>query len=72
MQALNKMVDYWKLGTKLNFTIDPCPQNATWAAEKAYPRIASEYKGNAYHITRLLVRHHYLCSSITITVLYEY
>ncbi|GFS42669.1 hypothetical protein Acr_00g0081040 [Actinidia rufa] len=55
VEALNKMIDYWNLGTKLNFRIDPCAQNATWAADKANPRIACECNSNACHITHLKI-----------------
>ncbi|PSS11166.1 LRR receptor-like serine/threonine-protein kinase precursor [Actinidia chinensis var. chinensis] len=55
VEALNKMIDYWNLGTKLNFRIDPCTQNATWAADKANPRIACECNSNACHITHLKI-----------------
>ncbi|KAK3043737.1 hypothetical protein RJ639_001933 [Escallonia herrerae] len=51
--ALNKMVDYWNLRPKLNFTVDPCTQNATWAQESANPRIACDCSASVCHVTHL-------------------
>ncbi|KAK2991902.1 hypothetical protein RJ640_014098 [Escallonia rubra] len=53
--ALNKMVDYWNLRTKLNFTVDPCTQNATWAQENANPRIACDCSASVCHVTHLYI-----------------
>ncbi|KAK3040929.1 hypothetical protein RJ639_028803 [Escallonia herrerae] len=55
--ALNKMVDYWNLRTKLNFTVDPCTRNATWAQENANPRIACDCSASVCHVTHLSVYH---------------
>lgn len=53
--ALNKMIDYWSLRTKLNLMTDPCAQGATWAAESANPRIACDCPGTVCHITHLKI-----------------
>ncbi|KAK6140695.1 hypothetical protein DH2020_025566 [Rehmannia glutinosa] len=42
MDAINKIIDHWNLRSKLNLTVDPCIQNATWAPETANPRIACD------------------------------
>ncbi|XAR70980.1 Non-specific serine/threonine protein kinase [Bertholletia excelsa] len=55
VQALNKMVDHWNLRMKLNFTIDPCTQNASWAAENANPRIACDCSATTCHVTHLKI-----------------
>ncbi|XP_062164352.1 probable LRR receptor-like serine/threonine-protein kinase At1g56130 isoform X1 [Alnus glutinosa] len=54
--ALNKIVDYWNLGSKLDLsTVDPCTQNASWASENANPRVACDCGGNTCHITHLKI-----------------
>ncbi|KAA8525475.1 hypothetical protein F0562_007330 [Nyssa sinensis] len=53
--ALNTMINYWNLKTKLNFSTDPCTQNATWATENANPRIGCDCIGNTCHVTHLKV-----------------
>ncbi|XP_059659125.1 probable LRR receptor-like serine/threonine-protein kinase At1g56130 [Cornus florida] len=54
--ALNKMIADWNLSTKLNFTIDPCTKNATWAAENANPQIMCDYcTANTCHVTHLKI-----------------
>lgn len=55
VDALNKLIDYWNLRDKLNITDDPCIQNATWAYEKANPRVACDCGGNTCHITHLKI-----------------
>ncbi|KAA8521578.1 hypothetical protein F0562_012251 [Nyssa sinensis] len=55
VMALNKMVDYWNLRAKLNFTTDPCTQNATWASENANPRITCHCNGNTCHVTNVKI-----------------
>lgn len=51
--ALNKIIDFWNLRSKLNPTIDPCAQNASWTSENANPRVACDCSGNICHITHL-------------------
>ncbi|KAJ9555093.1 hypothetical protein OSB04_009707 [Centaurea solstitialis] len=53
--AINKLIDYWDLSSKLNLTTDPCTQGASWAAEAANPRIACECPANICHITHLKI-----------------
>ncbi|XP_015572505.2 probable LRR receptor-like serine/threonine-protein kinase At1g56140 isoform X1 [Ricinus communis] len=53
--ALDKMIDYWNLRSKLNITNDPCIQNATWANENANPRVACDCTGSICHITHLKI-----------------
>ncbi|KAM7459502.1 hypothetical protein LguiA_036496 [Lonicera macranthoides] len=53
--ALTQIVDHWNLTTKLTFTVDPCSQNASWAAENANPRIACECSGTSCHVTHLKI-----------------
>ncbi|KAB1204631.1 hypothetical protein CJ030_MR8G012703 [Morella rubra] len=53
LAALRKIIDYWDLGSKVNSTIDPCSQNASWAPDSANPRVACDCAGNTCHITHL-------------------
>lgn len=53
--ALNKLIEYWNLGRKLNISIDPCTPNAPWSPESANPRVSCDCNGNTCHITHLLV-----------------
>ncbi|CAK7353718.1 unnamed protein product [Dovyalis caffra] len=55
VDALNRLINYWNLRDKLNITNDPCIQNATWANEKANPRVACDCSGNTCHITHLKI-----------------
>ncbi|THG23310.1 hypothetical protein TEA_026205 [Camellia sinensis var. sinensis] len=56
MEAPNKIISHWNLGTKLNFSgVDPCTQNATWAPDSANPQIACHCAGTTCHVTRLSV-----------------
>ncbi|KAF5936222.1 hypothetical protein HYC85_027351 [Camellia sinensis] len=56
VEALNKIISHWNLGTKLNFSgVDPCTQNATWAPDSANPQIACHCAGTTCHVTRLKV-----------------
>lgn len=55
MDAINKIIDHWNLRSKLNLSVDPCIQNATWAPETANPRIACDCSDTVCHITHLLV-----------------
>lgn len=55
MAAINKLIDYWGLSSKLNLTTDPCTQGASWAAETANPRIACECPANICRITHLKI-----------------
>ncbi|THF99462.1 hypothetical protein TEA_016334 [Camellia sinensis var. sinensis] len=56
MEALNKIISHWNLGTKLNFSgVDPCTQNATWAPDSANPQIACHCTGTTCHVTRLKI-----------------
>lgn len=55
VKALNKIIDHWNLRNKVNLTIDPCSQNATWAPENANPRIACECTTTICHITHLKI-----------------
>lgn len=54
--ALNRMIDYWNLRTKLNLTVDPCTENAPWASEDANPRVRCDCTANPCHVTHLLVQ----------------
>ncbi|KVH90261.1 Malectin [Cynara cardunculus var. scolymus] len=53
--AINKLIDYWGLSSKLNLTTDPCTQGASWAAETANPRIACDCPANICRITHLKI-----------------
>ncbi|XP_030452463.1 probable LRR receptor-like serine/threonine-protein kinase At1g56130 [Syzygium oleosum] len=53
--ALKKIIEYWKLGSYLNLTVDPCAQNASWAPETANPRVACDCSSNVCHITHLKI-----------------
>ncbi|XP_050217826.1 probable LRR receptor-like serine/threonine-protein kinase At1g56140 [Mercurialis annua] len=53
--ALNKLIDYWNLRSKLNISTDPCIQNASWANENANPRIACDCTATTCHITHLKI-----------------
>ncbi|THF96051.1 hypothetical protein TEA_023699 [Camellia sinensis var. sinensis] len=56
VEALNKIISHWNLGTKLNISgVDPCTQNATWAPDSANPQIACHCAGTTCHVTRLKV-----------------
>ena len=56
VEALNKIISHWNLGTKLNFSgVDPCTQNATWAPDSTNPQIACHCAGTTCHVTRLSV-----------------
>ncbi|KAI7987500.1 putative LRR receptor-like serine/threonine-protein kinase [Camellia lanceoleosa] len=56
VEALNKIISHWNLGTKLNFSgVDPCTQNATWAPDSANPQIACHCAGTTCHVTRLKI-----------------
>ncbi|KAJ4707879.1 Leucine-rich repeat receptor-like protein kinase [Melia azedarach] len=55
VDALNKMIDYWNLRSKLNLTTDPCAQNAPWASENANPRVTCDCTSNPCHITHLKI-----------------
>ncbi|XP_028073805.1 uncharacterized protein LOC114276223 [Camellia sinensis] len=56
VEALNKIISHWNLGTKLNISgVDPCTQNATWAPDSANPQIACHCAGTTCHVTRLSV-----------------
>ncbi|XP_076951557.1 putative LRR receptor-like serine/threonine-protein kinase At1g53430 [Bidens hawaiensis] len=53
--AINKLIDYWSLKSKLNLTIDPCTPGAPWAAELANPRVVCDCSPNICHITHLKI-----------------
>ncbi|KAI3687715.1 hypothetical protein L1987_81417 [Smallanthus sonchifolius] len=53
--AINKLIDYWGLKSKLNLTTDPCTPGASWAAETANPRVACDCDANICHITHLKI-----------------
>ncbi|KAF8035887.1 hypothetical protein BT93_C1798 [Corymbia citriodora subsp. variegata] len=53
--ALKKIIEYWKLGSSLNLTVDPCAQNAPWASDTANPQVACDCSGNVCHITHLKI-----------------
>ncbi|XP_031279525.1 probable LRR receptor-like serine/threonine-protein kinase At1g56130 [Pistacia vera] len=53
--ALNKMIDYWNLRSKLNLTIDPCTENAPWASEDANPHIICDCTASPCHVTHLKI-----------------
>ncbi|XP_059658156.1 probable LRR receptor-like serine/threonine-protein kinase At1g56140 [Cornus florida] len=54
--ALNKTLDSWSLRISSNFNVDPCTQNAPWAAENANPRIVCDNcTETTCHITLLWV-----------------
>ncbi|KAK6162072.1 hypothetical protein DH2020_001913 [Rehmannia glutinosa] len=55
VDAINKIIDHWNLRSKLNLTVDPCIQNATWAPETANPRIACDCSDTVCHITHLKI-----------------
>lgn len=55
VDAINKIIDHWKLRSKLNFSVDPCIQNATWAPDTANPRIACDCSDTVCHITHLKI-----------------
>ncbi|KAK9210921.1 hypothetical protein WN943_000294 [Citrus x changshan-huyou] len=56
VDALNKLIDYWNLRSKINLTtIDPCTRNASWASENANPRVACDCTSNSCHITHLKI-----------------
>ncbi|CAL5435210.1 unnamed protein product [Camellia sinensis] len=56
VEALNKIISHWNLGTKLNISgVDPCTQNATWAPDSANPQIACHCAGTTCHVTRLKI-----------------
>lgn len=56
VEALNKIISHWNLGTKLNFSgVDPCTQNATWAPDSANPQIACHCPGTTCHVTKLKI-----------------
>ncbi|XP_022001034.1 probable LRR receptor-like serine/threonine-protein kinase At1g56130 [Helianthus annuus] len=53
--AINKLIDYWGLKSKLNITIDPCTADAPWAPVSANPRVACDCAANICHITHLKI-----------------
>nr|XP_043614042.1 probable LRR receptor-like serine/threonine-protein kinase At1g56130 [Erigeron canadensis] len=53
--AINKLIDYWGLRSKVNLTTDPCTPGAAWAADNANPRIACDCPANICHITHLKI-----------------
>ncbi|KAK9079497.1 hypothetical protein SSX86_001169 [Deinandra increscens subsp. villosa] len=53
--AINKLIDYWSLKSKLNMTTDPCTPGAPWATETANPRIVCDCPANICHITHLKI-----------------
>ncbi|KAL5853215.1 hypothetical protein ACOSQ3_008333 [Xanthoceras sorbifolium] len=53
--ALNKLIEYWNLGRKLNMTIDPCTRGAPWAPETANPHVSCDCTNNPCHITQLKI-----------------
>lgn len=53
--AINKLIDYWGLKSKLDITSDPCTPGAPWAADTANPRVACDCSANTCHITHLSV-----------------
>ncbi|KAL2471903.1 putative LRR receptor-like serine/threonine-protein kinase [Abeliophyllum distichum] len=55
VDAINKIIDHWKLRSKLNLSVDPCIQNATWAPDTANPRIACDCSDTVCHITHLKI-----------------
>ncbi|KAI3468017.1 hypothetical protein Pfo_024680 [Paulownia fortunei] len=55
VDAINKIIDHWNLRSRLNLTVDPCIQNATWAPETANPRIACDCSDTVCHITHLKI-----------------
>ncbi|KAL3838586.1 hypothetical protein ACJIZ3_023177 [Penstemon smallii] len=55
VDAINKIIDHWSLRSKLNVTVDPCIENATWAPESANPRIACDCSETECHITHLKI-----------------
>ena len=58
--ALSKIINYWNLGSKINLTIDPCSQNATWTFVDSNPRVACYCSSNPCHITHLSAyKHHH-------------
>ncbi|TYJ25218.1 hypothetical protein E1A91_A07G033700v1 [Gossypium mustelinum] len=53
--ALRTLINYWNLGSKINLTIDPCNQNASWTSEDSNPRVACDCSSNICHITHLKI-----------------
>ncbi|XP_030548311.1 probable LRR receptor-like serine/threonine-protein kinase At1g56130 [Rhodamnia argentea] len=53
--ALKKIIEYWKLGSSLDLTVDPCAQNASWASDASNPRIACDCSSNVCHIAHLKI-----------------